>query len=76
MHGKKFSFCYQQLSKPKFKKQGFFFFFFFLNEGAKILKLFFIYIHIRLNIVRVVLLTQYFHTKIATKSWWQVVKGR
>ena len=45
VHGKKFSFCYQQLSKPKFKKQGFFFFFFF-KRRSKNFETFFLYIYI------------------------------
>ena len=50
-----------KVSQSLRNKVFFFFFFFKKNEGAKVLKPFF---YIKLNIIRVVLLTQYFHKNV------------
>ena len=73
MQGKKTLFCCQRKSKLEFQIKGVFIYLFLTKEQK--FETFFFFI-IKLNILRVVLLTQHLHKNFTTKYKWQVVKGR
>ena len=73
MQGKTTLFCCQRKSKLEFQIEGLFIYLFLTKEQK--FETFFFFI-IKLNILRVVLLTQHLHKNFTTKYKWQVVKGR
>ena len=73
MQGKTTLFCCQWKSKLEFQIEGLFIYLFLTKEQK--FETFFFFI-IKLNILRVVLLTQHLHKNFTTKYKWQVVKGR